>query len=155
MRREIPARRLRDVPASAVIRGDGEREPRVACRERFAGGDEIAYAPVEARRVADDLEADAVGMQLRDLLLERTREEIHQDRDFIGGPAPVLAREREERQVFDALLDCRTHRGAHRFDALAMSGDAREQPLVRPAAVAVHDDGDMSRDDSRLGNDAR
>ena len=32
---------------------------------------------------------------------------------------------------------------AHRFDAGAMPFDARQVALRRPAAVAVHDDGDV------------
>ena len=37
--REVAARRLRDVPAPAVIRGDRQREPRVGGGLRLAGGD--------------------------------------------------------------------------------------------------------------------
>ena len=35
-------------------------------------------------------------------------------------------------------------RVSHRLDAGAMAFDARQVPLRRPSAIAVHDDGDVS-----------
>ena len=83
---------------------------------------------------------------LLDLLLERAQEQVHQDRDLFRRAAPVLAREREQREVVDAALDAGADDAAHRLDALAVTGDARQQPLLRPAPVAVHDDRDVARD---------
>ena len=45
----------------------------------------------------------------------------------------------------DAELDRRLDRPPHALHALAMAFDARQATLGRPAAVAVHDDGDMAR----------
>ena len=111
------------VSVSRVLRGG----------QRLAGGDQLADARVEARRVADDLEADAVLVQLGDFLLQRAQEQLHQDRHFVGRTAPVLAGEREQRQVFDAALDAGAHGRAHGFDALAMAGDARQHAAASPS----------------------
>ena len=68
MAREVAPRRLRDVPAPAVVGGDGQREPRVARGQRLAGGDELADARRRTREVSPiDPEADAVLVQLRRL----------------------------------------------------------------------------------------
>src|SRR5688500_12172232 len=62
---------LQDVPAPAVIGGDGEGELGVGRGELLAAIDELHDARVERGEVARDLEADAVLVQLADLLLER------------------------------------------------------------------------------------
>src|SRR6185503_3548188 len=41
---------------------------------------------------------------------------------------------------------------AHRFHALAVAGHARQEALLRPAAVAVHDDRDVPRHAGHLGD---
>ena len=33
-----------------------------------------------------------------------------------------------------------------------MAGDARQQALLRPAPVAIHDDGDVARNGAHIGN---
>ena len=63
--------------------------------------------------------------------------------DFRARPLPVLDRERVERQDVDAEPRRRFHDVAHRVDAGAVAFDPRQVPLRRPAAVAVHDDGDV------------
>jgi hypothetical protein len=59
---------------------------------------------------------------------------------FHRAAAPVLAGEREQREKFDVALDAREDDRPHRLDTAAVSGDARQHPLLRPAPVAVHDD---------------
>jgi hypothetical protein len=113
---------------------------------------EVPAAGSVPRHVADHAQPDAVLVQLRDLLLERAEKELHQDVHFVGGPAPVLAGEREQRQVLDAALDRRADDRPHGLDALAVPGHARQQPLLGPAAVAVHDDRDVPRNAAGGGN---
>ena len=84
---------------------------------------------VEARRVADHLEADAVLVELRDLLLERAQEQLHQDRDLVGGAAPVLAREREQRQ--DIRRRARCTRGRSRAPPRRPCGGRRRAAACR------------------------
>ena len=72
-------------------------------------------------------------------------EQPHQRADFGGRPLPVLDRERVERQDLDAEAGGGLDRVAHGVDAGAMPFDARQVALRGPAAVAVHDDGDVRR----------
>ena len=69
----------------------------------------------------------------------------HQRVDFGARPLPVLDRERVERQHVDAEPRRGFDDVAHRIDAGAVAFDARQVALRRPAAVAVHDDGDVGR----------
>ena len=72
-------------------------------------------------------------------------EQHHQRADFGGRTLPVLDRERVERQHFEPEPRRGLDDVAHRVDAGAMPLDARQVPLPGPAAVAVHDDGDVAR----------
>jgi hypothetical protein len=83
-------------------------------------------------------------VQLVDFAVERSQEELHQRADFALRPVPVLARKSEQRQRLDALAPAEFHRGTHRLLALAVAEAARTVPLLRPAAVAVHDDRDVA-----------
>src|SRR6185437_3127976 len=144
--------RLQDVPAPAIVRGDGEGEPGVLPGELLAAADVLADAGVESREVAHDAKPDAVGVELLHFLLEGAQEELHEERDLLGRTAPVLAREREQREVLDAALDARLHGLAHRLHAALVPGDARQEAALRPAPVAVHDDRHVPRHVRDLGD---
>jgi len=69
---------LKDVPATAVIGGDGQRQARVIGGLRLAFADQRNQARLERGKIADHLEAHAVGMQLADFALQGADEKIHQ-----------------------------------------------------------------------------
>src|SRR5207244_10979496 len=73
-------------------------------------------------------------------------DEAHHHGDLVHRPAPVLRRERVERQIVEADLGAGADRRARRLHAFAMTGHARQPAPGRPPAVAVHDDGDVARD---------
>ncbi len=72
-------------------------------------------------------------------------EQAHQRRDLALRPLPVLDREGVERQHLEAQPGRGLDRLAHGLDAGAVALDARLAALLRPAAVAVHDDRDVTR----------
>ena len=94
---------------------------------------------------ADDAKPDVVAEQRVQLEPQVALEQRHQRRDFHRRALPVLDRERVERQDLDAETRRPLDDVAHRIDAGAVALDARQVPLRRPAAVAVHDHGDMPR----------
>src|SRR3546814_6377476 len=61
-------------------------------------------------------------------------------------PLPVFLREREQRQYLDAEIARGADDLADRLDAFAMYRGTQFATRLRPATVAVHDDGDMLRD---------
>jgi hypothetical protein len=84
-------------------------------------------------------------VQLVDLAIQRLDEQPHQCADLVTGPTPVLAAECKQGQGAYLALHAFADRHAHRLDALAMTGLARQSTGVGPATVAVHDDCDVAR----------
>ena len=67
--------------------------------------------------VADDLEADAVAVQLGDFAARARAANSSIRTDTSSAGRLQFSREREQRQVLDAALDAGLHRRAHRLDA--------------------------------------
>ncbi len=91
-------------------------------------------------------------MQLHHFALQRHHEQLHQQGHFFFGAAPVLAGEGEQGQIFHAFFGAIADRRTYRLDPAPMAFDARHEATLGPAAVAVHDDGDVFGDGARLGN---
>ena len=68
--------------------------------------------------------------------------------DLGGGAFPVFGGEGVEGEVADAAVTGGLDDGADGLDAAAMALDAGEPAFLGPAAVAIHDDGDVG---GRLG----
>ena len=83
-------------------------------------------------------------MQLLDFSSQRFDKQRHQAADFVLGSCPVFAAESEQCQVFNAPLCCGFHGRTNRFDTGPMARVTRLFPALRPAAVAIHDDRNVS-----------
>jgi len=86
-----------------------------------------------------------LSLELLDLLGDELLEQAHQRGDLARRALPVLFREREQRQDFDAGLDRSLHCLAHRRHPGPVAERPRQPALARPAPVAIHDDGDVAR----------
>src|SRR5438067_2563511 len=129
--------------AAAVVEGHQQGEAAVGAR---LVDDVVDPAPHRQRHAVvapDHAQAHVALHQLRQLTVDRLLQQPHQRRDLVLGPAPVLRRERVERQVAQPDGVGRPHDGPGRLHALAMAGHPRQALARRPPAVAVHDDGDV------------
>ncbi len=115
-------------------------------------GDHLLQLGIEAGKIADHLQADAVDVHLRHLALQRGDEEFHEEGNLIGGTPPVFRAESEQGQVFDAAQGAGLDHVAYRLDPFDMAGNARQETLGSPAAVAIHDHGNVARHRGSLGN---
>jgi hypothetical protein len=88
-------------------------------------------------------EAHALLVQLGQLALQHLVEDEQQALHFLRRAAPVLGREGVDGQVGDAELDAGGDDPAQILDARAVPGQPRQPARQGPAAVAVHDDGDV------------
>src|SRR5690606_18315668 len=108
------ARRVRDVPAPAVVDRDIHFERRVAGSLRHRGLHAVLQVGGKGAEIADEAQADVVAVEFVDLVRERAEEQLLQRADFAGGAFPVFAGEGEQGQRTDpaaaAELDARTHR---------------------------------------------
>ena len=96
---------------------------------------------VEAVHAAHDAERDVVVEQRLQLAPQVLLQERHERRDLEARPLPVLGREGVERQRRQLEARGRLDGRPHGRDPRAVAFHARQAPLARPAAVAVHDDG--------------
>ena len=135
-----------DLLPAAVIEGHDQDEAAVAAGQVLGLVEQQrGYPSVSPSRSPMIADPDVVGVKLRQIVADETLQEAHEVRDLFGRPAPVLGREAVEGQVPDAELAGRAHRPPDRLDAAPMALEARQAALGRPAAVAVHDDGDVGR----------
>jgi len=72
---------------------------------------------------------------------EQTPEHVH----FRAGAFPVLSRERVEREGVHTQPGTVLYDGAHPLNTGAMPGKPGQTAPLGPAAVSIHDDGDVTR----------
>ncbi len=103
-------------------------------------------SPGSPSRRPDLDEADVLPHEAFAFALDVEDVEIHEALDLVAGALPVLEGERIEREDFDADRRGFLDDGADGGGAVAVPEDSREAALLSPAAVAVHDDGDVPGD---------
>src|SRR5690606_19274470 len=95
--------------------------------------------------LTDETQPHAIAVEPVHFLFEGVQEQLHEQAHFLLGTTPVLAAEGEQRQRLYPLELAGLHDPAHGLDTFTMTGVARQVSLARPASVAVHDDGDVTR----------
>ena len=142
LRRQSP-RRLDDLLPAAIVEGDDERQPAVAARQLLGLVEQRGDVGGEALAAADHPHPHVVGVQFGEIVADEAFQQPHQQRNLLGRTAPVFGRKAVDRQERNADLDGGAHRPPHRLDAAAVAFETRQAARLRPAAVAVHDDGDV------------
>nr|GEU28237.1 hypothetical protein [Tanacetum cinerariifolium] len=143
---------LHDVPAAAVVGADGDGQARVVGGLALGAGNHGAQLVVKAGQVAHHAQADIIGVHLGHFALERRHEQAHQQRHLFFGAAPVFRAEGKQGQVFDAAIDARLDHLADGFHPFDVPCHARQEAFGGPAAVAIHNHGDMARHLWRVRN---
>jgi hypothetical protein len=103
--------------------------------------------------VPDHVHANVVAPQLGQLRLCEVHTQIEQQRNLGGIAFPVLGREAVDGHHRDAPVAGGARHFAQCHDAATMAFDRRHPALARPAAVAVHDDRDVSGQLVRIERD--
>ena len=106
---------LQDVPATAIVGGDGQRQCIIIGSKLLGFLHHLPKLVAEAAAVADDFQADVVLMQTGNLALQHFQEQQHQEGNFVGGTPPVFAAEREHGQILHTQLAAAFHHLAQRF----------------------------------------
>jgi len=144
-RRSAPARASSaTLRAAAVARREREDHVGIARAVATQLFERVADARRQPIELADGVQPDAVVHDLGTLAMEVVAQQVHQAAHFIGRPLPVLRRERVQGERRQPELARRPRHLAHRVGASPVALQAREAPLLRPAAVPVHDDADVS-----------
>ena len=94
---------------------------------------------------AEEPDPDPFGAQLGGLIADGTLEQPEQPDDFLVGAGPVLATEGVQRQDRDTAADRVPQQVPDGLDAGGVTLELGDVPLAGPAAIAIHDDGDVTR----------
>ena len=97
----------------------------------------------KSRAVADHPDLHPLADQFRGFVDHALAEKLHQRVDLLRGTPPVFGRERIERQVPDAPACRCAQRCPDRLHTCNMAFVTLLAAQLGPAAVAVHDDGDV------------
>ena len=119
-----------------------------ACVSGGCGNDLLQRTPRclgQPRGVAHHAHTDIVLHQRRGLLVDGFDDELHKSVDLGLGAVPVLGREGVERQEADVEAGSGFDRLAHGLRGVLVPKEAYLRLLLRPAAVAVHNDGHVAR----------
>ena len=140
-----------DLGPSAVVEGVHHVEARVACRLFLGDPHPIEHGRWDARVivVADEDDSNAEFVEFVPSPFEQIDVELHEEGHFVGVPGPVLGRERIHGQPLEAEFEGTVDDVEQRRFPLRVPGGAGQATSVRPPAVAVQDDGHVSRDSIR------
>jgi len=98
---------------------------------------------VQKGLATDDEASKAIG----EIAANEPSQQAEQRVDLAFGPAPVFRGEGKQRQELDARFAGSLNRFADSLHALVVADRARKTALLCPTAVAIHDDGNMLRND--------
>ncbi len=138
------ARHGDDLLAAAVAQRQGEDHfgvPRAVAAKLL---ERIADPRRQAIQLPDGVQPDAVVHDLGALAVEVVAEQVHQAAHLVRRPVPVLGREGVQGEGRQPELARRARHVAHRVGTPPVALQAGETPLLRPAAVPVHDDADVA-----------
>src|SRR5262249_20056829 len=140
------ARSPSNLRARAVVEGDYQVKRAVVTREGNGIVDEREQLLIYTVALADHVDAHALAVELGQIAANEAAHQAHQVIDFARRPRPVLGGEAEDGKVLQPELDGGAYGAAHGLHAHAMAGRARQPALLRPPAIAVHNDCNVARD---------
>ena len=133
-----------DFGAATVIDGDGEDHAGVF---GSGGGGFSSFAADGFGKfigTAEETQANIVALEERHFFADVFAKELHEEFNFGFGAAPVFDGEGVESERFDIETRASFDGDAGGLRAVTVTGDAREMALLGPAAVAIHDNGDVT-----------
>jgi len=123
-----------------------------AIAKGFGSDDALLDFGAETAAVADDFEPHAFFVHLDNLFLQRHQKQPHQKRNFIGGAAPVFGGKGKHGEIAHACVVADVADVFQHIQPFFMPHHARQKAFFRPTPVAIHNNGDMARNLSMLGD---
>jgi len=137
---------LGDFRTRAIIEGDDKRQPTVFVQALHGAFEAGAKVRTEGPVIADEPEADALLGERVEFTFEVIAKQTLEIGNLFLCSTPIFRGKSIERKDFDAILYCSSQGTANGLGARTVTGNARKAALLCPAAVAIHDDGDVARD---------
>ena len=129
--------------ARAVVERQGQHHAGVALGHLARPRHALLHFLRQLLLPADVLQPDVVLHQRRQLHLQIAAQQVHQEVHFALGTLPVFGGEGIQRQRGNIEARSGLDGGAHGGHTRAMSRDTRQVAALGPAAISVHDDGDV------------
>src|SRR5215210_4624339 len=139
------SRRVHDLRPAAVVEGHEQGDAPVGAGLVLRPLDPAQQLGVEAVPPADEAHPNALVVELGRLAVDALGEHRHQPLHLLRRAVPVLRREGEDRQLLDAELDGVLQPRLDDVRPGLVPLDDRQPLRLRPAPVAVGDDGDVAR----------
>ena len=133
------------VPA-AVVHADVGLKALIVRGNFVCAGNERAQLRTDGPELAENFQADMVALHLVDGLMQVFFEQGHDCLHLVRRALPVFRGKRIDSQIFDAEILAAGRNAAECLRAGRVAHFARQSALFRPAAVAVHNDGDVPRE---------
>src|SRR6185295_7065968 len=137
------------LPAAIIERND-EPHAGILAGQLFALLQKRNDVGFQIAALAYHLNANACGMEISDVSADEAAKDVEQIIYFIPRPGPVFRAERKDGEILDTEVSGRPNCPAQRLDPLAMARAARKHSLLRPAAIAIHDQGHVPGKSSLL-----
>src|SRR6185312_250081 len=135
----------------AVVQSEREHHAGIACGGFLCPLEPLLDALGKFVNAANVGEAYVIAIQARDFLLQILPQQLHQELYLCLWPAlPVFGGERIQREISQAYAGSGRNHSANRLNAGAVSNKTGQMPPIWPAAVAVHDDGNVMRQAMRI-----
>ncbi len=136
-------RGARDGISRGVVDGDAEVKAATGSRGSLGLLDRLQNRCGKAIATADHFEASALLAEAIGFKAEEGAQKPEDALDFGGWTTPVVGGEGVESEAADADVGCVLDDATSSGQAGAMTGKTGQAATGRPAAVAVHDDGDV------------
>src|SRR5262249_35891900 len=94
---------------------------------------------------ANHAHANIAFVEFNQIIAYEAAKKTHELADFARRSRPVFRAKRKNRDDLDADFSCRANCPSQRFDTASVPFSARQAACCRPAAIATHYDGDMTR----------
>ena len=134
---------LRDIPAAAVVEAHVQDKAVVVSRGGLRLGQALTHFGRQTFAAPDKVQLHAIFLELGNLSAQGHREKLHEARDLIGRAVPVFRRESKNGQDGNAPLHARAYAATKRIHPLLVPRQTRQETTFGPAAVAIHDDGNV------------
>ena len=135
---------LGDFPTRGVRQSEHHGHAGVGSRVLLTARQGFAHKLRESTSIAYDLQAHIIRHEK--FFFETLYNECHEGCHFMRRSIPILRREGVECEIFHSQLRRRLGDVSHRLCALLVSHGAFQSTGFSPTSIAIHDDGDVSRD---------
>ena len=134
-----------DLVASAVIDADVRLKALIMGGNFIGALDEPPQLRADGAKLAENFQPDMVGLHLVDGLVQVFFKQAHDGLHLVRRALPVFRGEGVDRQILHADVLAVGRDAAEGLAAGRVTGSARKAALLCPAAIAVHNDGDVAR----------